>query len=121
MFQRLLHTAGDLRAGNTQVFRAKGHILFHHVGDDLIIRILENHTHITADADQKFLIGGIQAADIDLAAAGKQNGIKMLGKGGFSATIAAQNRHKTTLFNCKIQIRKDGDTGRVVHARICII
>ena len=46
------------------------------------------------------LIGGVHSAHIDLAAAGKQYGIKMLGQCGFSAAIAAQYSHKRATFHC---------------------
>ncbi len=42
----------------------------------------------------------------------------MLGQGGFSAAVAAENRHKAALLHRQIQVLKYGDAGHVVHARI---
>ena len=52
-----------------------------------------------ADADQQLLIRGIHTADIYFAAGGQQNGIEMLGQGGFAASVAAQNGYEASLFN----------------------
>ena len=44
----------------------------------------------------------------------------MLGKGGFSASVTAQNGDKSAFFDLQIQISKYGDAGRVIHARIAV-
>ena len=99
LLQRLIHPVTDLRAGNAQIFRAEGHILFHHIGNDLVVGILEHHAHMTANLHEKIIVGGVQAADIDLTAAGQQNGIEMLGKSRFAAAVAAKNGHKAAFFD----------------------
>ena len=63
--------APDLRAGNAQILRPKGYILLHHVGNDLIVRILEHHTNISPHRHQPVRVGGIQSADINLSAGGE--------------------------------------------------
>ena len=120
LLQRLIHPLADHGTGYAQVFRAEGHILLHHIGNNLVIRVLENHAHLPADGDDSVLLGSVHAAHIHFAPAGKQNGIEMLGQSGFSAAVAAQNGHKRAFFNGNIQVLKYGNAGRVVHARILI-
>ena len=98
LFEGIIHPLADHRCGNTQVLRAKCHILLHHVGNDLVIGILENHPHSSAHSDQQLGVGGVHSADVHLSATGKQNAVKMLGKGGFSAAVAAKNSNKGALF-----------------------
>ena len=118
LLQGAVHSAADFRAGNAQILRAEGHILFHHVGNDLVVRILENHAHVPADGENPILVGGVDAADVDLAAGGKQYGIEMLGQGGFPAAVGSEDRHKASLLNGQIQILKNRDAGGALHAGI---
>jgi len=99
LFQGAVYSPADLRAGNAQILRAEGHILLHHVGNDLVVRVLEDHAYAPADGKDPILVGGIDAADVDLAAGGKQNGIKVLGKGGFSAAVGAKDCYEAPLLN----------------------
>ena len=43
-------------AGNAQILRGEGHVLLHHVGNDLVIRVLEHHAHAAADLQQQGLV-----------------------------------------------------------------
>ena len=45
LLQRIIHPVTDCRCSNAQILRAKCHIFFNHIGDDLIIGILEYHTN----------------------------------------------------------------------------
>ena len=100
LLQRLIHPLTDGRACNAQVLRAESHILLHHIGHDLVVRILENHAHAATNGDQQFFIGGVHTGHIHLTAGGQQNGVEMLGKGGLSAAVAAKHRYESPLFNC---------------------
>ena len=48
----------------------------------------------------------------------QKNGIKMLGKGGFSAAVGAQHRHKASCFHLQAQIFKYGHTRRSIQPGI---
>ena len=85
-----------------------------------IVWILENHTNLTADSDQLILIGRVQPADPNLAAGGQQNGIEMLGQGGFSAAVGAQDGHKGAFFHGQIHIFKHHNTRLIVHTGVGI-
>ena len=89
LFQGIIHTPADNRTCHTQILRAKGHILLHHIGDNLVIRILKHHTHRSADLDQPVLVRSLHSKDGYTAAAGQQNRIEMFGQCGFSTAIAA--------------------------------
>ncbi len=66
--QGIVHPAADLLRGHAQVLRGKGHVLLHHVGDDLVVRVLEHHAHPAADLQKQFLVGGVHALHVHLAA-----------------------------------------------------
>ena len=116
--QSLIHTVADFRSRNTEIFRTKCHILFHNICYDLVVRILENHTHIAADGNQLIFIGSIHAADPDFSATGQQNRIKMLCKCGLTTAIAAENRNQTSFFDSQVHILKHNRAGCVINARI---
>ena len=89
-------------AGHAQILRAKGHVLLHHVGNDLVVRVLENHTHAAADCHNSGQVGGVDAVHIHLSAGRQQDRIEVLCQGGFSAAVGAQDGHKAAAFNGKI-------------------
>ncbi len=93
-FQGGVHPLPDLRGGHAQVFRAEGHVLLHHAGHDLVVRVLEHHAHPAADVQQVFLAAGVQAVHVNLAPGGQEDGVEVLGQGGFARAVVAQHRHK---------------------------
>ena len=50
--QGIVYPLSNLLTGHPQVFRCEGHILLHHVGHDLVVRVLEHHAHPLADGQQ---------------------------------------------------------------------
>jgi hypothetical protein len=48
----------DLRRGDPQVFRSESHILFHDGADQLVVRVLKNHSHPLADFQQLLPVTG---------------------------------------------------------------
>ena len=78
--QRVVHSGGGSPREGPQVLRSKGHILFHHVGYDLVIRVLEHHAHRTADGQEKLLVGGVHPVHIDLAPVGRRIELKCLAR-----------------------------------------
>ena len=93
--QGLVHPAANLRRGHAQVLRGKGHVLFHHVGHNLVVRVLENHAHRAAHGQQLVLLGGVQSVHPDFAPGGQEDGVQVLGQGGFARAVVAQNGHET--------------------------
>lgn len=118
--QGLVHPPPDLLGGDTQVFRGEGHVFLHHIGHDLIVRILEHHPHGAANGDQIALIPGIHSKHHNGAAGRQGDGVAVLGQGGFSTPISAQYRHKRPRFNVQIQIPKHRNPGAAFRPRVCI-
>ena len=50
----LVHPAAHLVRLYPQVFCGKGYILFHHGGHNLVIRVLEHHTHLLTQGQKVF-------------------------------------------------------------------
>ena len=120
LLQCLIHPISNFRTGNSKIFRAKCHILFYHIGNDLIVGVLKYHSHIPANRHDPLLVGGIDSAHINLAPAGKQNRVEMLCQSGLSAAIGPKNCHKAALFYFQIQIRENRYTGCVLNPGIGI-
>ena len=97
--QGVIHPLADLIAGDAQILRCEGHILLHHVGNDLVIRILEHHAHTAADLQQEGFILRIHALYIHRAAGGQQHRVHMLGQSGFAGAVMTQHHHEAALFN----------------------
>ena len=100
--QGLIHPLADLFRGDAQIFRCKGHILLHHIGDDLVVRVLKHHTHRAADVQQPVLIRSVNAVHVHLASAGQQDSVHMLGQGGFSAPVVPQDGYKGAFLDGQI-------------------
>ena len=105
--QGLVHPLPDLGGGHAQILRAEGHVLLHHAGDNLVIRVLEHHAHPAADVQQELLVAGVHAVHVHLARCGQENGVEVLGQGGFPRPVVAQHRHKLP--------RPDGQGDPVQH------
>ena len=100
--QGVVHPLPDLGGGDPQVLRCEGYILLHHVGDDLVVRVLEHHAHRAPDVQQAVLIHSVDAIHIHFAAAGQEDGVHVLGEGGFAAAVVAQNSHKSALLDGQV-------------------
>ena len=100
--QRVVHAPADLGGGDAEVFGGESHVLLHHVGDDLVIRVLKDHAHRAADIQQQIVVGGIHAADKYLAAGRQQNGVHMLGQCGLAGAVMPQHGDKGPLLDLQI-------------------
>ena len=72
----------------------KGNVLFHHGGNDLVVRVLEHHAHGLADIVELVFVCGVHALHIHLAALRQQNGVEVLGQRGFTTAVCTQYRHE---------------------------
>ena len=117
-FQGVVHAAADLLRRYAEILRRKGHILLHHVGDQLVVGILKDHANRAADVQKPLLVGGVQSEDVDAAALRQKHGVKMLGKGGFAAAVVAKDCHKAALLNIQVQALKDADRFSFILRRV---
>ena len=99
--QGVVHPAADLLGRDAQVLWGKGNIFLHHIGHDLVVRVLEHHAHGAADRQEKFLVGGVHPIHIDPASGGQKDGIEMLGQGGLTAAVVAQHCHEGAFLNAQ--------------------
>ena len=95
----VVHPPADLRRGHPQILRGEGHVLLHHVGNDLVVRVLEYHAHGAADVQQFILVGGVDAVHVDFAAGGQQDGVQVLGQGGLAGAVVPQHSHEGALLD----------------------
>ena len=95
----VVHPAADLCTGDAQVLRGEGHVLLHHVGNDLVVRVLEDHAHPLADGEEVCSLGGVHPLHQDLAAGGDEDGVHGLGQGGLAGAVVAQHHHEAALLN----------------------
>ena len=85
--QCVIHPPADLLRGHSQVLRGKSHILLYHIGNDLVIGVLKHHAHAAAYLQQKSLVRRVHSLHPHLAAGGQQDGVHMLGQGGFPGAV----------------------------------
>ena len=114
----VIHLFPNFLRGHAQVLRGKGHVLLHHIGNNLVIRVLEHHAHPLADRQKQSLIRGIHSLYINLAAGGQQHRVEGLGQGGLSGAIMPQHHHKAALFNLHVYTVQGQDRGLPFLCRI---
>ena len=81
------HPLPDLLCRYSQILRSKANILFHHLSDDLVIRILEYHSRLLTNVPQMCFICGIHAIDPHGSLCWIQDRIDMLRQCRFSRTV----------------------------------
>ena len=101
-FQGGVHPAADLLWGDTQVLRAKGHVLFHHAGHQLVIGVLQHQPHPAADLQLGFLHGGVDAVHQHFPGGGKQHPVEQLGHSGFPTAVVPQKGHELPFLNGEV-------------------
>ncbi|MPN11017.1 hypothetical protein SDC9_158315 [bioreactor metagenome] len=80
--------------GHAKVFKPESHILAHHGGDDLVIRVLEHHAAALADLPGIFIIRRIHAADKDLAGRRRIQAVEQLGDRRLAGAVVTKQGHK---------------------------
>ena len=90
----VIDAAAHLFRWNAEVFQRESHVFLYHRGDDLVVRALEHHAHGLADVIELVIIGGVHALDVHLALLRQEDGVEVLGKGGFAAAVCAQHGHE---------------------------
>ena len=93
-FQGLIHPFADFQRRNPQILRSKSHILLHHAGHQLVIRILLNQAYPAAHFKLPCLVLGIDTVDKHTAGGRQQHAVKKLGHCGLAAAVMPQKRYK---------------------------
>ena len=92
--QALFHSFPDFRGFHAHVFRSEADVFFHHLRNDLVVWILEDHARPLADIPDLAFIRCIHTVDPYLAFCRIKQGIQMLGQCGFTASVMAQDHDK---------------------------
>ena len=102
----MLYPPADLCFVEPQVFRAEGHVLFHGLLEQLVLRILENQSNFMAYLDQGFLFLGKDVRPIKQngAASGLKQPVEVLDQGGFSRAGMADESHKLAVLNVQVDV-----------------
>ena len=103
-FEGSVHPFSDFFGGNPHVFRAKGHVFLHHTGHDLVVGVLEHHTHRAPNGQKVVWVRGVQSIDPKFPLGGGKQGVAVLGKGGLAGTVVPQNGHKGSGCNLQVNI-----------------
>ena len=106
--ERRLYPADHLILRHAQVFQPEGHVLPHHVGHDLVIRVLEHHARMAADIPDPFLRQGVHAAHQHPALRGQEQGVHQLGQRAFARAVMPQHRHKAAPFHLQRYVADGG-------------
>jgi len=101
--ERLVHAAADLVRGYAEILGREGDILLHHVGDDLVVGVLEDHADAAADLQQQILIPRVHAVDRHAATLRQQDRVEVFGQRRLSAAVVAQDRHKAALLDREVK------------------
>ena len=92
--------AGDhVLVRHAQVFQAEGHVLAHHVGHNLVVRVLKHHARMPPDVPYLLVLRGVQTADQHAAFRRQVEGVHQLGQRALAASVVPQYRHKRALFH----------------------
>ena len=102
--EALFYPSPDFRCGNSHIFRTKADILLDHLSNDLIVRILKNHSRFLTDIPDTILILRVHAINPYRSLCGIQDRIDMLCKRRFAGTIMSQNGHKISLLHIQTDI-----------------
>ena len=95
--QGIADTGLDFIRRDAQVFRPKSHVFFDDGGDDLVIRILEDHAHVLAYLPDIVGVIGPHAADFTRAGRRRQEDIEMLGQRRLAGTVGPDDGDKFAL------------------------
>ena len=85
------HTFGDLRAVDSVVFKAEGDVLSDYGGHELVVGVLKDHAHLSAQLPDVRFAFRIKPRDGQLALLYFKQGVEMLHKGGLPAAVMAEN------------------------------
>ena len=118
-FQRVIDTLSDLGRCDTQILRPKSNIILDDRGNDLVVRILEDHAGGLTDVPEVFFILRIVAVDEDRSFCRQKQRVDQLCQRRFAGTVLSDDRDKTALFNRQGKIAKRSEGFALFSCRIC--
>ena len=108
--QALFHPLPDLFRGDSHVFRTESYIFIHHRTNDLVVRILKNHSGCLTDIPDVLLFPRIHPVHPDGSLCRAEKRIKMLCQRTFPGTVVAENSDEFSLLHLQAHAvhRADG-------------
>jgi hypothetical protein len=104
---RLSFTRSQISAvGDTQVLRAETDILLDDLPDDLVVRILEDHTGFLPHLPEILCIVRIHAVYADRSACGEKKGIDVFCQRRFSGAVVPQHCHELAALYVEVNVRE---------------
>ena len=101
-FQGLLHALQNFLPGHAKILRPEGDFLIHHRGDQLIVRVLEDHARRLPDGKLVFLFCRIHPGDFQPAGGWRIQRIDQPGKGGFAAAVVPEYDNELPFLHGKV-------------------
>ena len=96
----------DFVGRKPDIFRTETDILFHNGRNNLIIRILKDHSHFSSDRENVLLLPTVHSRNKNRTFRRKLQGIEKLCQSRFSGTVMPQNTDKASRLYRKIECRK---------------
>ena len=78
--ETVLHSLPDLFCGDADVLRPESYVFFDDLRYDLIVRILEDHSRLSANLPEILLILGIESVHPYCSLCGEKQRVKMFGQ-----------------------------------------
>ena len=91
LLKAFIHPPPDLLCRDADIFRAKAHVLLHHISDNLVVRVLKYHPRRLSDLPQSLLIRCVEIGNPDCPLCREQNPVQMLGQRRFAGTVMSQH------------------------------
>ena len=92
--QRVVYPLPYFFCGNAEIFRAKAHVLFHYIKNNLVVWVLKHHTDPLADLPYHSGFRSVNVVHIDGSRLRNQQCIDMLCHRRLPGTIMPQDRRK---------------------------
>ena len=97
--QGFLHSRPDFIGRNAHVFRAESDILLDDRSDNLVIRILKDHTCLLPNFPELRLLGGVDPVDPHSPLGREEQSVHVLGECGFSGSVMSEDRDEISFFD----------------------
>ena len=93
----------DFISGKPDIFRPEADILFHNGRNNLIIRILKDHSHFSSDRENVLLLPTVHSRNQNRTFRRKLQGIEKLRQSRFSGAVMPQNTDEAPFLYRKIE------------------
>ena len=104
--ESVVYPLPDFIGGKPDIFRPEADILFHNGRNNLIVRILKDHSHFSSYRENVLLLPTVHSGNQNCALCWKLQGIEKLRQGRFSGSVMSQNANEAPRLYRKIECGK---------------